>query len=312
MPIELRMRPQDPPRTREQFLAEAPPYAIAVDGYVEGPPWRELELPDGPRININHHEGVPRLETRSSCMQALILVRLGLFDHFFRRDNEPHAEVFANDCDEDVCWTFFVLLYHWLVKPLLNPQVNRGVGLADIMDATAGMWPLPADVPLQRELAWIMFPYRTFRASGAIDRRNPEEFAAVVQDVVNRILQFITGKGKQIALDTRYTRIGGGPGWAMIREDGPYGRQGAFADGVRAFIAVRERSDGRWAYSVGRASDLDPFPVPRILTLATSLEKNGERWGGSSTIGGSDRARGSAVPPPVLEKAANELLAENA
>src|SRR5688572_2425975 len=131
MPIVMRMRPKDPPRTKEEFMAEAPPFSIAIDGYVKGAPWRELDNPCGPYININHHEDVPKLETRASCAQALILVRLGLFKHYYRRDDEPFAVVSMSDCDEDVCWTWFILSRYSMAESLINPRLNRAIGVAD-------------------------------------------------------------------------------------------------------------------------------------------------------------------------------------
>lgn len=54
----------------------------------------------------------------------------------------------------------------------------------------------------------------------------------------------------------------------MIVEDGPQGRQHAFADGVSAYVAVSESGPDRWCYTIGRRSQLIDFDVvsgsPRV------------------------------------------------
>ncbi len=71
------------------FVAMAPAFSIALDGYVRGGPqydWR------GPHISFNHHEDVDRLATRATCAQVLMSLRSGLFGRF--RDGQgPKAQV---------------------------------------------------------------------------------------------------------------------------------------------------------------------------------------------------------------------------
>ena len=153
-------------------------------------------------------------------------------------------------------------------------------------------------------LAWIFEPYHAFRNSGAIDRKQASEYVRVVTDVELRILSHVAGKGQSIPLDTRYERIGGGPGWAMIREHGAQGRTGAFGDGIRAYVAVRERGDGKWTYTIGRMSPFVPFDVPALLAALDRAEGSTgpDRWGGGNTIGGSPRVGGSKLTPAEVTK----------
>ena len=44
MTIELVVAP-GPALTREQFLATHPPYSVALDGYVFGEPWLDVDGP---------------------------------------------------------------------------------------------------------------------------------------------------------------------------------------------------------------------------------------------------------------------------
>jgi hypothetical protein len=308
MSVVLHMRPQDPPLSWDEFCARSPPFAVALDGYVAGGPRFD---PAGPRINLNHHEEVDRFATRATCAQVLIAVRQGLFARF-RDESGVRAEVFCNDCDEDVCLSWFLLSHGHLAEHAMNPRLNRLVSMEDMLDATAGAFPYPADLPALRELAWVFEPYRRCRLSGELDRKQPETYAAVVTEVEGRIARYLAGTGGSLPLDTRYERLGGGPGWAMIREVGAQARTGVFADGVRAYVAARPRPDGRWAYTVGRMSPFIPFDVPALLAALNEAEGTtgaADRWGGGATIGGSPRVAGSRLGPDEVARVINDRLA---
>ncbi len=306
MSATLHMRPQDLPLTWEAFCAEKGPFSIALDGYVAAGPRFD---PSGPRLNLNHHEEVDRLATRATCAQVLMALRQGL-PECFRDDRGFRAEVFANDCDEDVCVSWFLLRHGSLAEHAINPLLNRLVAMEDALDATAGAYPYPVDLPALEELAWVFEPYHRFRAGGELDRRDAEAFGAVVTDVENRILQHVTGAGGSVPLDPRYRRAGGGPGWAIVEPVGAHARTGMFADGIRAYVSVRERPDGAWAYTVGRMSQFVSFDVPAILAALNAAEGCGaDRWGGSGTVGGSPRVSGSRLPPTEVERIVNAVLA---
>lgn len=307
MSIILHMRPRDKPCTWDDFCHATPPFSIALDGYVnEGPRFD----PSGPRRNFNHHEGVPRFETRATCAQVLIRLRTGLFERFHDAHG-PHAHVFVNDCDEDVCLSWFLLNRASIAEQTVNPILNRLVGVIDMLDTTAGAYPYPREMEFQRELAWVFDPYRQFRLSGDLDRKDPGDYTRVVHEVELRIMAHIAGRGEKVsALDTRYEVIGGGAGWVMVRELGAQARTGMFADGIRAFVSVRERPDGRWVFVLGRMSDDIPFDIPAFLQRANQLEATygdtDDFWGGSDTIGGSPRVRGSLIPPNEFERNLNK------
>lgn len=280
------------------------PYSIALDGYVaDGPKFTEE---NGPKANFNHHENCDRLATRATCAQVLMSIRQGLFKRF-RKDGVPHVTAYVNDCDEDVCTSWFLLKNQvWAGQPL-NPLLNRLVMMEDALDATAGAYPFPADLPVLGELAWIFEPYRQFRLSGAMYAgtlpQRTSSYRSIIEDVTNRIERHITGNGLSVPLDTRYERIGGGEGWAMVREIGAQARTGMFADGISAYVSVRERGNGRYTYVVGRMSPFIPFNCERIYTECNKLvAADGDVWGGSNTIGGSPRVAGSKITPDEMIK----------
>lgn len=311
MSIELRIQTSNvgpagaPSCSWEYFTKFAPKYSVALDGYVhEGPRFDPLNV----AVNFNHHEGVDRLATRATCAQVLMAIRQGMFSRF-RTFDGVQATVYANDCDEDVCTSWFLLNNHHLVEGTMNPLINRLVSMEDALDATAGAYPFPADLPVLKEMAWVFEPYRQFRMSGALEKRDAAAYKSIVTDVENRILQHVTGHGKSIlALDTRYELIGGGNGWAMVKEIGPYARTAMFSDGIKAYVSVRERGSDRYTYTIGKLSPFIPFDLLNI-TEALNREDDivGEdKWGGGNNIMGSPRGRGSSLKPEKLSEIIKE------
>ncbi|MBX7168775.1 MAG: hypothetical protein K1X74_20740 [Pirellulales bacterium] len=305
MAIVLHMRPQLEPMYWNQFCAATEPFAIALDGYVAAGPRFQAE---GPRLNLNHHTEVDRLATRSTCAQVLLAIRQGLFTRF-RDENGPRADIYCNDCDEDVCTSWFLLKHSYLAGHTMNPVLNRLVVMEDLLDATAGAYPFPVDLPILQELAWVYEPYRRTRLDGQLDLRDPEVCTRVVYDVEDRIMRYVTGRGKSIPLDTHYERTGGGHGWAMIREIGDQARTGVFADGIQAYVAARKRRDGRWSYTIGRMSPFIPFDVPAILEALNVAEgATTNRWNGDNTTGTSPRVSGSRLSPDDVTRVIEDVL----
>lgn len=305
MSIVLRMRPQYEPLSWDQFCKLTEPFAIAIDGYVAaGPRFQD----SGPRLNLNnHHADVDRLATRSTCAQILLAIRQGLFTRF-RDDAGAKADVYCNDCDEDVCMSWFLLKYGYLAEHAINPVLNRLVVMEDLLEATAGAYPFPVDLPLLQELAWVFEPYRRHRLSGVLDQKDPELYTGVVTEVEQRILRNVTGRGERITLDTRYARIDGGRGWAMVREIGAQALTGMLADGIQAYVTSHDRGNGRWAYTVGRMSSFIPFDVPKVLAALNAEEENpDDDWVGGATIGFSPRSNGSSLPPDEIVRIVNSV-----
>ena len=297
------------PMRWDAFLATAGPFAIALDGFVYGGPrFSEKTNEAGPAINMNHHEEVDRLATRATCAQTLMALRQGLFD-LFRDEDGPKANVFVNDCDEDVCTSWFLLKQHYWAEQPMNPLLNRLVALEDALDATAGAYPFPVDLPALRSMAWIFEPYRQFRLSGEIDKRESRSYRGVIEDVEHRIACHLVGTGHEIALDSRFEIVGGGHGWKMVQEIGAQARTGMFADGIRAYVSVRHRPDGRYTYVLGRMSPFVPFDIIALFAKLNELDATGEdRWGGSNTVGGSPRVAGSSLSPEELTRVINDAL----
>ena len=290
MSILLRMEPKIAPVLWIIFCYYYPEYSIALDGFVaDGPKYS----PKGPHINFNHHEKVDRMTTRATCSQVLVAIRQGLFTRFNRK-----TLVWANDCDEDVCLAVFLLRHPQLVSRVMNSRLNRLVSIEGLLDSTAGAYPFPKHLPALEELAWVFKPYRDFRLSGRIEHKNADEYTEIVDLVGGRISRYLKRTNGRIPLDTRYERIGGGNDWAMIREIGAQGRTGAFADGIRAYMSVRDRPDGNHTVTIGRMSIFVDFATWNICRQLNKLEgttRSADRWGGADNIIASPRLAGTRL-----------------
>lgn len=313
MSINLIVNPEIGAMSWEEFCNTVPPYSASLDGFVNtGPCFNENKI----IVNFNHHEGCDRLATRSTCAQILMAIRQGMFAKF-RDHTGPKLNVYVNDCDEDVCTSWFLLKYHHLVDSAMNPSINRLVSMEDALDATAGAYPFPADLPALQELAWIFEPYRQFRLNGGLDKRDASSFRSVIVDVEHRIMHHMLGQGDKLSLDVRYDVIGGGNGWVMVKEIGAHARTGMFGNGIKAYVSVRVRNSehhfhgDRWTYTLGKLSPFIPFDLLKLTEVfnkedstVTELDK----WGGGNNIMGSPRIAGSALSPDELSQLIKDTL----
>jgi len=294
--------------TWEDFINSKPNFSIALDGYVKGPPRFSIQ---GPYANFNHHEGVARIATRSTCAQVYFYIRLGLLDTF-QKKGEPNARVYINDVDQDVC------LSYWLLK---NSEKLEGLRFEnilfqlilfeDILDASAGAYPINPDNPQIRRQAWIYEPYTQARTDGSIYSMSKKEMKDILRSVCDRIDAAIRGRNGEIELDTRFEKIGGGSGWQMILEEGPYARTKLFSENIKAYVALVESREDAYAYTIGKMSPFVMFPLERIyeaLNKTEGLSSQENCWGGSAIIGGSPRKTGSRLSPEKVEKVINACI----
>lgn len=295
----------------EEFQRDHAPYSIALDGYVAGPPAFNRE---GPHANFDHHMGVDRLSTRSTCMQVAIAIRMGLFE-VFRKNAVPHARIYVNDPDQDTCLAIWLLRHPDALADLevAEPLVNL-LFTEDVLDCTGGAYPVNPNKLRMREQAWVFEPYVKARYGGRLSTMAVPEMRALINEVCGRITLHAEGRGSQVELDLAYDEIGGGDGWRMIIERGPYARLQLMRSLVRAFVAVRENANGTWTYSIGKMSPFVPFPIEDLyaaLNREEGVEEGQGGWGGSNTIGGSPREGGSNLSPEDVARVINAHLAAN-
>lgn len=304
--IQLFVEPTTPPKTWKQFLKDSPKFSIALDGYVCDSTRFDREKK---MQNFNHHEFVDRLSTSSTCAQVLKAQRLKFSDAFRNEKGEIEMNIFVNDCDEDVCLSVFLLRHGFMAEHVINPNLNKLVHCEDALDSTSGAYPYPKDMPLMREMAWVFEPYRRARKLGLLGTKDAALFEGIIEDVGNRIMQYITGNGKSISMDTSYEVIGGGSGWKLVNEIGEYARTGMFSDGIVSFVSVKERKEGIWDYVIGKHSPYVDFDVEKMFEILNQIEDNQkDKWGGSNIIGGSPRVSGSKISPRQIEEVINQAI----
>lgn len=280
-------------------------FGIALDGYVYGPPKFDIEMPCA---NFNHHEEVDRLSTRSTCSQVLIAIRQGLLEAF-KKNDKVNIEVFVNDCDQDVCLSWFILNNSWMSENVINPKINKLVHLEDMMDTCAGSYPFPIDLPALEEMEWVFEPYTRFRLNGGLDKKNPADYKSIIVDVENRILQYVSGAGKKVELDTRYDILYQSDDIVVVNEIGAAARLALLSSGIKIFISARKRTDNKWQYSIGKISKYIPLNLMDVVNTLNATESDKtDKWGGAETIIGSPRKNGSELHPELVRDILRQTL----
>lgn len=307
MAVKLIVEPETSPVKWEEFLNKYPKYSIAIDGFVcdETKYCKEKVI-----ANFNHHEKVNRLSTNATCYQILLYQRMNFSGLFRNETNEIEINVYANDCDEDVCLSYFLLKYGYMSEYVNNPVLNRLVSMENVMDTTSGTYPIHKDAPILRELAWIFEPYYRAKFNNILNLKKAEIFKGIIEDVEHRILAHIMGRGQQVPLDTRYKVLGGGASWKMIEEIGIHSKAGMVSDGISSFITVKSRDTDKWNYVIGKTSPfVNTFNLEKIFKRLNSIEgSDSDQWGGSDIIGGSPRVNGSKISPSEMEEIINDSL----
>jgi hypothetical protein len=305
------MEPLTPPMSWEEFCRRTEPFSVALDGYVADGPQQDYG-PQGPRQNFNHHEGVYRPATRATCAQVLVEVRDGFYERF-RDDNGPRVDAYMDDCDEDIGTSVTILKHPHLAEQTMNPLLNRLVGIEDMLDTFAGAYPFPKDLPVLHELAWVFDPYRRFRLSGGLERRRASEYLGIVEDVEQRILAHLTGHGSAIPLDFRYEVLRQGDGWVMVRELGAQARTAMLADGIRAFVSVRDRPSGARTIVIGKFKTHTPGNLGAVIAACNEAEGDhaADRWGGGSNIIGGPRVSGTRLDDQTIAEIMDQCFGKH-
>ena len=199
-----------PALTRERFLVEHEPYSIALDGFVFGEPWLHV-APTGPYRNFNHHETVDRSCTSATCEQARRAVILGLYD-LFRRGGERTAMLWANDCDQDVCLASWILMNPDRASEPLVRMISQ---IVDLLDMSAGAFPMPHERDLLGEVRWVFDPYQ--RARPRLASLDGNAMREVIRDVHHRLDAFAMGRAEMHRSPARSRRSAAAPAGRSLR-----------------------------------------------------------------------------------------------
>jgi hypothetical protein len=272
----------------EEFCATVPPVAVALDGFVAGPP-----AADGAgHFNFDHHVGVARYDTPATCTQVVAAVAS-------RALPDGNMDVHVNDADEDVS------LSVWLLRNrhrCLDRRVLELVVAADALDTSGGCDASGASADLLGELCWVMAPYRQVR--NRVCRLTASEMAAVIDEVGDRLDAWLAGRGGRVPTAGEFTVLARAGPVAVIAEDGPLARTGLRDAGIAVFASVRRQPDGRRDVTVGTTGPdvgVDLGAVFDRLNVAQGVPVSSpDRWAGSDTIGGSPRRSGTRLGDDVL------------
>lgn len=299
----------------EDFVQEAGPYSIALDGRVSGRNNYLLEGEGAPVISIDHHEGVDRLATHATCSQVLHMLRRGMRERF-TRNGIYTVQAYVNDPDQDVCTSWYLLDNPEVAESVqVASKINKLVNIESLMDESGGMYPFDRNIAFLGVMKAIYKPYTDFRKSDAIYEQDPDAYCKVILDVGKKISDYIAGN--EIApekIDARFEVMRVGTGWSMVRETGEDARAGLVANGIRAFISVQpDKKDGGWRYVLARTSPFINFPIQRLyeaFNRADAFVTDTNFWGTNDDIGGSPRMTGSSLYPDDIYKITEEVIQE--
>lgn len=277
----------------DEFRATHAAAALALDGYVDGPPRWDW---DGPWGTLDHHDGVERLRTGASCEQAAAAVRLGLWD---RLGAERPLDVHVNDCDADTSLAVWLLRHPERVSEAPVDALVRWEGR---LDAHGGCALGQVPDPYLPYLAWVFEPYVEWRHDEAAEV-GVDAQREVIDAVGRRIDAWADGSAAQLAIDSDYAVVGETSHVVAVEEHGPYARLALQADGRSCFVAVR-RHGGRRVMTIGRVDVDVPVDLVGVWSDLNELDRrdvtNRDRWGGGDLIGGSPRRSGTALPVDVV------------
>ena len=308
--IKIIIRPRQS-MTWETFVATTPPGSIALDGAVRGGPRRDdVTL----HVNRDHHEGVERDATMSTCRQVQFSIK-GRFAE--RRGGK--FQIHINDPDQDTalaCW----LLLNWkrFTGIQSHPHINRLIELTDRLDITGGAFPMALDDRLVRQHAWVFKPYADARKSGALAQANESVMRAILEAVFRNLDAFWMNQAGEAELDTRHEILHRSArfGFEIVDEIGGNDArcylfsQGNLWNGYVSIVA--RKADGTTVYTVGRPSmDVD-FSLPRLYKALNAAEKldRARNWNGSPMIGGSSREGSTLTWQEVGEVIERDLTAQ--
>jgi len=278
----------------EDFIGAAPPFSIALDGYVKGIPKIDLQ---GPYRNFNHHEDIDPSTTLSTCGQVFMALKIGLKERF-QINGQAQFNLFVNDFDQDCCTSTWLLKNHERISVSNGDyRIHRLVGGVDKLDMTQGTYRF--EDRFLNEMAWIYYPYLALRY--AAPAMSGEDQWKAMEEVHKRIDLYVEGNGKEYHLNGKhYEILGGGEGWAMISELGPYAKAHLAHDtGVSTFVTLISEVAGRFHYSICKRSEYTMTPLLEFFAYLNELEgiDSPDRWDGRANGGGSPRLLGSKYSP---------------
>ena len=301
----LHVKPRLVVPSNKEFTETHPNFSVALDGYVSDVP---MYIPKvngrGPFANFDHHVGVNRSATRSTCYQAYVAITQGFYDSF-KKDGEYEVNLHVNSCDQDVClavWEF--MNPERLHRSLRSRCIDELVMAEDLLDSSGGSYPIDEryynEPRFLHKLAWIFELYTKPKFEGSVETMDAEEMQRVITGVGERITCYVNGQGEEIELDARYEVLDRRKGYVVIREQGPFARRVLFtSEPEDAYVSVRDNPDGSRKVIIGKMSQYIILPLDTsaaMLNEAEGLRPGSENcWNGGDTVIGSPLLTGTKL-----------------
>jgi hypothetical protein len=290
---------------------KAPSGTIYLDGAAQGGPFLNN---DKDLLNLDHHEGCVRAFTLATCEQAMVIVRRGL--DLQKRD----WVIWANEPDLDTVLAIWILLNHMRLNdenPEIRTRIMPLVRLEGTIDAhglemqeLCGFPPetqasvfrdlerlRSREVELKKKERWQKIDFLEYAANTlrAIDATiySPYHFEEVV-DVEELARAVICDN--QLAIVCRSDR--------GIYELEPHLRR---LHGKRLGVIILQKDPH--TYTLRQVNPFLPVTLDRayerlnLIDPSAGSRHSANRWGGSGEIGGSPRARGTALTPQQIAQA---------
>lgn len=310
--MELHVEPRIT-KTWDEFTEEKPNFSIALDWYVFGKPRYKKTWT---YVNFNHHEQVDRLATRSTAAQVVIAIKQWLMDAFIQEDGSVDGHIFVNDADQDTCLAIWLLQNYTRIEWYkYDSLINSLITIEDLLDVTAGAYPIKPDSGTMQHITWIFDPYIQAKNSGELYQMESKDMKYLIYAILYRIDKYLEKKWQKIELDTRYAKIWWGKNWSMIIEQWPHARWVFAHNGIKAFVSFVDDNEWSFTYSIWKISPYIDFPIVELYEVLNEVEwiKKGSTdcWWGSNIIWGSPRQTGSYLKPKELESVINEFIEES-
>ncbi|HJN85297.1 MAG TPA: hypothetical protein QF873_03210, partial [Patescibacteria group bacterium] len=199
--------------SREEFMRSTPHGSIALDGMVKGGPFYDEATK---RLNLDHHDGVKREATMSTCMQMFFALKGDMMDAF-----TGIVHVYINDIDQDVALAVWQLVNYALFEGTKDvPSISRLRTLTDRIDITSCACPMKLSDRLNRQHSWVFGAYQSFRSSGEMASASASSLAANLEATLARLDSFLMNNGEERELNVDHVILYDGSGFKVIDERG--------------------------------------------------------------------------------------------
>lgn len=254
-------------------LKDLPEYAIAIDGFVQGP---EIDT-ENHRYSFDHHSNCLRFCTSASCVQAWTAILGGL-------DSSKYT-VYCNDVDVDVCMSI------WCLKNAdrcTEPLVKKLVDAVGILDMHAGAIPVNG---MTKVVEWVSAPQTDSLRNGDYSKLSDDGLMTILESMLHRITQYVNGDASADIADrdvqSNFDIKKNENGWVLVESPDPHVYTSLYRSGFDRIVLIRPQDDNSNAISIAKRTDfIDNFPLDLFYKELNKIEPG---WGGGSTIGGAPR-----------------------